>query len=158
MLPIEDSPSSAWDWNGNITWCNSLSWHMVGRASTETHNLWTHCLMQVKILHRRHYSKVKLHKICPAVSPICHRCPFSEAIVFSCVLKSSPYGLVFLILPLKSLPLIQNQILYLSCWAHFKWMVNDFFPIPSLELNTPLQQLTYWRMTAGPTLKCDWKI
>lgn len=38
-----------------------------------------HCLIQFKILHRLHYSKVKLHKIFPDVSPLCEKCECSEA-------------------------------------------------------------------------------
>lgn len=33
-----------------------------------------HCLIQFKILHRLHYSKERLHKIYPEVSPTCDRC------------------------------------------------------------------------------------
>ncbi len=35
-------------------------------------------LIQFKILHRLHYYKVKLHKIYPAVSPVCDRCQGAE--------------------------------------------------------------------------------
>lgn len=33
-----------------------------------------HCLIQFKILHRLHYSKERLHRIYPELSPICDRC------------------------------------------------------------------------------------
>lgn len=38
-----------------------------------------HCLIQFKILHRLHYSKVKLHKIFPDISPLCEKCECAEA-------------------------------------------------------------------------------
>ena len=38
-----------------------------------------HCLIQFKIIHRLHYSKEKLHKIYPEVSPICDKCQSSVA-------------------------------------------------------------------------------
>lgn len=38
-----------------------------------------HCLIQFKILHRLHYSKVRIHKIFPEVSPMCEKCKSSEA-------------------------------------------------------------------------------
>ena len=38
-----------------------------------------HCLIQFKILHRLHYSKVKLHRIFPEISPICEKCNQVEA-------------------------------------------------------------------------------
>lgn len=38
-----------------------------------------HCLMQFKIVHRLHYSKVKLHRLFPSVSPLCEKCETSEA-------------------------------------------------------------------------------
>lgn len=38
-----------------------------------------HCLIQFKILHRLHYSKAKLHKIFPEVSPLCEKCESMEA-------------------------------------------------------------------------------
>lgn len=46
-----------------------------------------HQLIQFKILHRLHYSKVRLHKICPSVSPMCDRCRQAEG----CFM---PFGLV----------------------------------------------------------------
>lgn len=38
-----------------------------------------HCLIQFKILHRLHFSKTKLHKIFPEVSPLCDKCESMEA-------------------------------------------------------------------------------
>lgn len=38
-----------------------------------------HCLIQFKILHRLHYSKTRLHKIFPDVSPTCDKCECEEA-------------------------------------------------------------------------------
>lgn len=38
-----------------------------------------HQLIQFKIVHRLHYSKVRLHKIYPSTSPICDRCKTSES-------------------------------------------------------------------------------
>ena len=37
-----------------------------------------HCLIQFKIVHRLHYSKTKLHKIFPEVSPLCEKCDSME--------------------------------------------------------------------------------
>ena len=37
-----------------------------------------HQLIQFKIVHRLHYSKVRLHRIYPSVSPVCDRCNVSE--------------------------------------------------------------------------------
>ena len=37
------------------------------------------CLMQFKTLHRLHYSRVKLHKFFPEISPICEKCNHTEA-------------------------------------------------------------------------------
>ena len=37
-----------------------------------------HCLIQLKILHRLHYSKERLHRIYPELSPICDRCLAAE--------------------------------------------------------------------------------
>lgn len=37
-----------------------------------------HCLIQFKILHRLHYSKERLHKIYPEISPLCDRCLVAE--------------------------------------------------------------------------------
>lgn len=33
-----------------------------------------HCQIQFKILHRLYYSRVKLHRIFPEISPICDKC------------------------------------------------------------------------------------
>uniref|UniRef100_A0AAQ5XLH4 Reverse transcriptase domain-containing protein n=1 Tax=Amphiprion ocellaris TaxID=80972 RepID=A0AAQ5XLH4_AMPOC len=38
-----------------------------------------HRLIQFKIVHRLHYSKSRLHKIYPSVSPVCDRCNVSES-------------------------------------------------------------------------------
>lgn len=38
-----------------------------------------HCLIQFKIIHRLHFSKTKLHKIFPEVSPLCDKCMADEA-------------------------------------------------------------------------------
>ena len=38
-----------------------------------------HRLIQFKIIHRLHYSKEKLHKIYPELSPLCDRCKISPA-------------------------------------------------------------------------------
>ncbi|KAF3842393.1 hypothetical protein F7725_024344, partial [Dissostichus mawsoni] len=38
-----------------------------------------HCRIQFKMLHRLHYSKVKLHRIFPELSPTCEKCEQSEA-------------------------------------------------------------------------------
>lgn len=38
-----------------------------------------HRLIQFKVLHRIHYSKVKLHNIFPEVSPLCDKCKSTEA-------------------------------------------------------------------------------
>lgn len=37
-----------------------------------------HCLIHFKILHRLHYSKERLHKIYPEISPLCDRCLVAE--------------------------------------------------------------------------------
>lgn len=37
-----------------------------------------HNLVQFKVIHRLHYSKVKLHKIFPDTSPLCERCKQDE--------------------------------------------------------------------------------
>lgn len=37
-----------------------------------------HCLIQFKIIHRLHYSKEKLHRIFPEVSPLCDKCSLEE--------------------------------------------------------------------------------
>lgn len=37
-----------------------------------------HCLIQFKVLHRLHFSKERLHKIYPDVSPICDKCSLAE--------------------------------------------------------------------------------
>lgn len=37
-----------------------------------------HHLIQFKVLHRLHYSKTKLHKIYPTVSPLCQRCKSAD--------------------------------------------------------------------------------
>ncbi len=41
-----------------------------------------HCLIQFKILHRLHYSKVRLHKIFPEMSPVSEKCDQAEADLF----------------------------------------------------------------------------
>lgn len=38
-----------------------------------------HCLIQFKVLHRLYYSKSKLNKIFPNVSPLCNKCQLQEA-------------------------------------------------------------------------------
>ena len=38
-----------------------------------------HGLIQFKVLHRIHYSKVKLHSIFPEISPLCDKCESTEA-------------------------------------------------------------------------------
>ncbi len=38
-----------------------------------------HCLILFKILHRLHYSRTKLHRIFPEVSPLCEKCGSMEA-------------------------------------------------------------------------------
>ena len=38
-----------------------------------------HCLIQFKVIHRIHYSKVRLHNIYPDVSPICEKCELADA-------------------------------------------------------------------------------
>ena len=38
-----------------------------------------HCLIQFKVIHRIHYSKVRLHSIYPDVSPICEKCELVDA-------------------------------------------------------------------------------
>lgn len=37
-----------------------------------------HQLIQFKVLHRLHYSKTKLHRIYPSISPLCDRCKSAE--------------------------------------------------------------------------------
>jgi len=37
------------------------------------------CLIQFKVLHRLHFSKKKLHRIFPNVSPLCDKCKSEEA-------------------------------------------------------------------------------
>lgn len=41
-----------------------------------------HQLIQFKILHRLHYSKVRLHKFYPSISPMCDRCRRAEGTLF----------------------------------------------------------------------------
>lgn len=38
-----------------------------------------HCLIQFRVLHRLHYTKLKLHKLFPNVSPQCDKCNIDEA-------------------------------------------------------------------------------
>lgn len=38
-----------------------------------------HCLIQIKILHRLHYSQTKLHRIFSEISPLCEKCGTMEA-------------------------------------------------------------------------------
>ena len=43
-----------------------------------------HCLIQFRVIHRLHYSKSKLHKIYPDVSPNCDICNATEANLLHC--------------------------------------------------------------------------
>lgn len=53
-----------------------------------------HNLIQFKIIHRLHYSKSKLHKIYPTISPLCNKCKTLEGTLFhslwSCI-KIQPF-------------------------------------------------------------------
>jgi len=41
-----------------------------------------HQLIQFKIVHRLHYSKVRLHRMYPSVSPMCDKCEVTEGTLF----------------------------------------------------------------------------
>ncbi len=41
-----------------------------------------HNLIQFKVVHRLHYSKLKLHKIYPTISPLCNKCKTLEGTLF----------------------------------------------------------------------------
>ncbi len=94
--------------------------------------------IQFKIVHRLHYSKVKLHKIYPAVSPVCDRCQGAEGTlshsfwfcpklhrywqdIFSWY--SAAYNQAFL--PEVELPslvtLIQFHLCLIICSWHYCW-------------------------------------
>lgn len=53
-------------------WDKSLA--MISSCSINSR----HQLIQFKVVHRLHYSKLKLHKIYPLVSPMCDRCKVAE--------------------------------------------------------------------------------
>ncbi|KAF1371440.1 hypothetical protein PFLUV_G00278310 [Perca fluviatilis] len=55
-----------------VTWDKGLNVNMCSLNAR-------HCLIQFKMLHRLHYSKVKLQKIFPDVSPICEKCNQADA-------------------------------------------------------------------------------
>ena len=54
-------------WKGSLRYINTCSLNA------------RHCLIQFKTLHRLHYSRVKLHRIFPEISPICEKCNQEEA-------------------------------------------------------------------------------
>ncbi len=48
-----------------------------------------HNLIQFKVVHRLHYSKLKLHKIYPTISPLCNKCKTLEGTLFHSLLSCS---------------------------------------------------------------------
>ena len=79
-----------------------------------------HHLIQFKVMHRLHYSKTKLHRIYPTVSPLCDRCKAADRslthlfYVLNCVFKPEPevalFGYSLSLLP-QSIP-VQHTIMY----------------------------------------------
>lgn len=56
----------------DITWDGGLS--RIQACSVNAR----HQLIQFKVIHRLHYSKTKLHRIFPSISPLCDRCKSAE--------------------------------------------------------------------------------
>ena len=58
-----------------------------------------HCLIQLKIIHRLHYSKVKIHSIFPNASSTCDKCRSSNATLlhsfFACPKVSTYWSEIF---------------------------------------------------------------
>lgn len=71
-----------------------------------------HSLIQFKILHRLYYSKSKLNKIVPNVSPICDKCLLQEATI---TLSFASKGQVYLHFPFFFFFLLS----LLSFWPHY---------------------------------------
>lgn len=72
-LPSTSAIKAAWEEELGLEisdgfWKNSLE--EIHLCSTHAR----HCLIQFKVVHRLHYSKTKLHKIFPNLSPICDKC------------------------------------------------------------------------------------
>lgn len=78
QLPTTSSIKSLWEEElgseiSNELWVDSLE--EINRCSINSR----HCLIQFKILHRLHYSKTKLSRISPDVSPKCDKCRMADA-------------------------------------------------------------------------------
>ena len=79
MVPVStDSIKAKWETELGVQlaediWKESLEY--IHTCSINTR----HCLIQFKILHRLHYSKEKLHKIFPNISPQCDKCNAADA-------------------------------------------------------------------------------
>lgn len=92
-------------------------------------------LIQFKVLHRLHYSKVKLHKFLPQTSPLCDQCKIAQGTLahhfWQCSAPQGFWATIFLwyCLALKKTLTPDPEIALLGCsdslesMAHGKWMV-----------------------------------
>ena len=77
-LPTTTAVRLAWENELGVQISDELWENSLEEVNTCSINS-RHCLIQFRVIHRLHYSKSKLHKIYPDVSPNCDKCKATEA-------------------------------------------------------------------------------
>lgn len=119
-----------------------------------------HCLIQFKILHRLHYSKTKLHKIFPNISPNCDKCGSGEGSLAHCFvlcpnLQGYWQGIFKVFTEVTQKPLEPDALLILMGWSDqsYKLTTHEQQFVSYGLLTAKKLILTFWKKQQVPSLQ-----
>lgn len=119
-----------------------------------------HCLIQFKVIHRLHYSKKKLHRIFPNVSPLCEKCnsadaDLSHSFIFCSSIQSYWNGIFNVLSEIFRVQMQPDPVLIvLGLSEHIRSLTRGQHKLLAYSLTTAKKLLLlFWKKKEVPTVK-----